>query len=115
MVGHVGQSAGTGRACSNKSSSTSPWFDSSFRNLTILRQLTLAFPEDGAVTAKTMEIRDGNTVTCSGTAQDNGALLADVEPVAHRGRRDRRQAGADSRQIAHAIHVRHPLRQRRRQ
>jgi Tfp pilus assembly protein PilN len=52
----------------------SPWFDSSFRNLTILRELTLAFPEDGSVTAKTVEIRDGNTVTCTGTAQDNGAL-----------------------------------------
>lgn len=52
----------------------SPWFDSSFRNLTILRELALAFPEDGSVTAKTVEIRDGNTVTCTGTAQDNGAL-----------------------------------------
>jgi Tfp pilus assembly protein PilN len=51
-----------------------PWFDGSCRNLTILRQLTLAFPEDGSVTAKTVEIRDGNTVTCTGTAQDNGAL-----------------------------------------
>ena len=52
-----------------------PWFDDSFRSLTILRQLTMAFPEDGSVTAKTVEIRDGNTVTCTGTAQDNGALL----------------------------------------
>jgi Tfp pilus assembly protein PilN len=52
-----------------------PWFDDSFRSLTILRQLTLAFPEDGSVTARTVEIRNGNTVTCTGTAQDNGALL----------------------------------------
>ncbi len=52
-----------------------PWFDDSFRSLTILRQLTMAFPEDGSVTAKTVEIRGGNTVTCTGTAQDNGALL----------------------------------------
>jgi hypothetical protein len=52
-----------------------PWFDDSFRSLTILRELTLAFSEDGAVTAKTVEIRDGNTVTCSGTARDNTALL----------------------------------------
>ena len=52
-----------------------PWFDDSFRSLTILRQLTLAFPEDGSVTAKAVEIRNGNTVTCTGTAQDNGALL----------------------------------------
>ena len=52
-----------------------PWFDGSFQSLTILRQLTLAFPEDGSVTARTLEIRDGNKVTCSGIAQDNGALL----------------------------------------
>jgi len=52
-----------------------PWFDDSFRSLTILRQLTMAFPEDGSVTARTVEIRGGNTVTCTGIAQDNGALL----------------------------------------
>jgi hypothetical protein len=52
-----------------------PWFDDSYRSLTILRQLTLAFPEDGEVTAKTVEINDGNVVNCSGTAQNNAALL----------------------------------------
>jgi hypothetical protein len=52
-----------------------PWFDDSFRSLAILRQLTLAFPEDGEVTAKTVEIHDGNVVNCSGTAQNNTALL----------------------------------------
>jgi hypothetical protein len=53
-----------------------PWFDDSFRDLAILRQLSLAFPEDGAVTAKTIEIRDDNTVNCSGTARDTASLLA---------------------------------------
>jgi len=52
-----------------------PWFDNSFRSLTILRELTQAFPEDGSVTAKTVEIHGGNSVTCTGVAQDNGALL----------------------------------------
>lgn len=52
-----------------------PWFDDSFRSLTILREITMAFPEDGSVTAKTVEIRGGNTVTCTGIAQDNGALV----------------------------------------
>jgi hypothetical protein len=52
-----------------------PWFDLSCRDLSILRQLTLAFPEDGAVTAKAVEIRDGILVNCSGTASDNAALL----------------------------------------
>ena len=52
-----------------------PWFDDSFRSLAILRQLTTAFPEDGAITAKTVEIHEGNVVNCSGTARDNAALL----------------------------------------
>jgi len=38
--------------------------------------LSLAFPEDGVVTAKNIEIRDGTTVTCSGTARDSSSLLA---------------------------------------
>jgi hypothetical protein len=52
-----------------------PWYDTSYHTLTVLRQLSLAFPEDGVVTAKNIEIRNGSTVTCSGTASDNGALL----------------------------------------
>ena len=52
------------------------WNDRSFKNLSILRQLSLAFPEDGSLTAKNVEVRDGNTVTCAGTARDYAALLA---------------------------------------
>ena len=52
-----------------------PWFDDSFRALSILRELSLVFPEDGAVTAKSIEVRDGNVVSCTGTARDNTALL----------------------------------------
>jgi Tfp pilus assembly protein PilN len=52
-----------------------PWFDDSFGSLTILRELSLVFPEDGTVTAKSVEIRDQNTITCSGNARDNAALL----------------------------------------
>ncbi len=51
------------------------WFDESFPTLNVLRQLTLAFPEDGSVSAKTIEIREPNTVTCAGIARDNGLLL----------------------------------------
>src|SRR5215831_4353505 len=47
-----------------------PWFDESVRGLTILKQLTLAFPEEGTVSAKTVEIRDLNAVTCTGVARD---------------------------------------------
>lgn len=51
------------------------WFDPNFRCLNILKQLTLAFPEDGSVTARTLEIRDLAVVTCSGTAENNMALV----------------------------------------
>ena len=53
-----------------------PWYDETYCSLAILRKLTLAFPEDGSVTAKTIEIRDGNQINLSGTARDNAALLA---------------------------------------
>ena len=56
-----------------------PWFDESLRGLTILRQLTTAFPEDGVVTAKTVEIRDLNVVTCTGTTRDNPSLLKTLD------------------------------------
>jgi hypothetical protein len=52
-----------------------PWADDSIRGLTILKQITQAFPEDGAVTAKTVEIRDLSTVICSGTARSMQSLF----------------------------------------
>lgn len=55
-----------------------PWFDLDFRCLSILRQLTRAFPEDGSVTAKTVEIRDMNAVTCTGNAENYAALIRTV-------------------------------------
>ena len=51
-----------------------PWFDESFRSLTLLKRLTESFPEEGSVTAKSVEIRDASTVTCTGTARDSQAL-----------------------------------------
>jgi len=56
-----------------------PWDDHSLRGLTILRRLTEAFPEDGTVTARLLEIRDLSSVTCSGIARDNQALLKTLE------------------------------------
>jgi hypothetical protein len=56
-----------------------PWFDNSMSNLSILRRLTEAFPEDGVVSAKTVEIRDFSNVTCTGTARDNLALLKTLD------------------------------------
>jgi len=53
-----------------------PWSPGNFRSLAILRELSLAFPQDGRVTAKVITTRDDGTVNCSGNAQDNAALLA---------------------------------------
>lgn len=50
------------------------WYPGTFSHLSILRQLSLAFPEDGSVTAKNIEVR-GGVVTCSGTARDYKSLL----------------------------------------
>jgi hypothetical protein len=49
--------------------------------MTILKQLTLAFPETGTVSAKTIEFREPDTVTCTGLAQDNQSLLRTVDRV----------------------------------
>jgi hypothetical protein len=56
-----------------------PWYDETVKGLTLLRCLTQAFPEDGSVTAKTVEIRDLNTVTCTGTARNYAVLLQTVQ------------------------------------
>jgi hypothetical protein len=52
-----------------------PWYDESLRTLAILRRLTQAFPEDGAVSAKTVELREPATVTCTGTARNRDVLF----------------------------------------
>jgi hypothetical protein len=56
-----------------------PWFDESVRGLTILKCLTEAFPQDGSLTAKTVEIRDLNAVTCTGIARDRQVLNKTIE------------------------------------
>jgi hypothetical protein len=52
-----------------------PWYDTSCRDLQVLRKLKDAFPEDGSVSAKKVEIHDISTVTCSGIARDNESFL----------------------------------------
>ena len=41
--------------------------------------MTQAFPEDGVVSAKTVEIRDLSAVTCTGVTRDNQSLIKTVE------------------------------------
>ncbi len=63
-----------------------PWFDPSCRSLSVLKQLTEAFPPDGSVSAKNFEIREesetqkagtktvSTKVICSGTAISSEAF-----------------------------------------
>jgi hypothetical protein len=53
-----------------------PWYDGTFRDLSVLRLLTIAFPETGVVTAKTIQIEGGGAVSCSGVTQDTASVLA---------------------------------------
>lgn len=58
-----------------------PWYDTSFRSLTILRRIVECFPENGSVTAKSVEIRGGGNITVTGTARDNAALLRTLDQL----------------------------------
>jgi hypothetical protein len=71
MSGEVSQL----KAIEGKIQQYQPWSDNSIRGLSILKQITTAFPEDGAVTAKSLEIRDLNNVICSGTARSMQSLV----------------------------------------
>jgi hypothetical protein len=53
----------------------SPWFDPTYQDLSILRVLSITFPETGLLTAKTINVRDGNIVSCNGTAENTQAVL----------------------------------------
>jgi hypothetical protein len=59
----------------------SAWFDNSARGLSILKALAEAFPQDGSVTAKTVEIRNLTEVTCSGIARDSLAYRKVIETL----------------------------------
>lgn len=59
-----------------------PWCNkTSFPTLSVLRRLTEAFPEESSVTARSVEIREPSTVTCTGTARDRQALLKALEKL----------------------------------
>jgi hypothetical protein len=58
-----------------------PFYDDSQRVLTVLLRLTQAFPEDGAVSAKSVELRGSTNVICTGAAQDRQALLRALEQL----------------------------------
>ncbi len=55
------------------------WDDSSLPALSLLRLVTEAFPESGAVTARSVEVRPPQTITVTGTAREHSALLATID------------------------------------
>lgn len=58
-----------------------PWYDASFRNLTILKRVVECFPDNGSVTAKSFEIHGQGNVSVSGTARDNASLLRTLDQL----------------------------------
>jgi hypothetical protein len=58
-----------------------PWFDEGMTSLNILKRVTDGFPEDGVVTAKTIEVRNLSTVTVTGTTRDNQSVLKVIDQL----------------------------------
>lgn len=58
-----------------------PWYDTTFRNLAIMRRVVECFPDNGSVTAKSFEIHGPATVSVSGTARDNASLLRTLDQL----------------------------------
>jgi len=63
----------------NKARQFRPWHDPALGTMNIMRRVTEAFREDGVVSAKIIEIRDGSVISCAGTARDNQSLLKTID------------------------------------
>ena len=62
-----------------------PWYDETIGGLRIMRCLTEAFPEDGSVTAKLLQLKELSEVSCSGQARDNQALYRMIDKLRESG------------------------------
>jgi len=58
-----------------------PWYDPNLTSLTILQRVTEAFPEEGSVSAKTLEIRNQAYVNVTGITRDNSSLLKTLDQL----------------------------------
>lgn len=58
-----------------------PWFDSSAASLTIAARIASAFPDEGTVWAKKIEVKDLSSVTCTGNARSNEDWLKLLESL----------------------------------
>ncbi len=77
----IAKRVGEVESVQNKIRKYRPWFDESVRSLGVLRRLTEAFPEDGSVSAKSIELRAPSTIICTGVARDRGSLLRMLEKL----------------------------------
>ncbi len=57
------------------------WFDPSIHSLDIVSRLTAAFPSEGTVWIKNIEVKDLSQVACSGSARGNRDWLAMLETL----------------------------------
>lgn len=55
------------------------WYDASVPTLTMASTIAKAFPEDGAVWVKALQIKDRATVTCTGSAKSRADWMAVLE------------------------------------
>jgi hypothetical protein len=56
-----------------------PWYDTSYRNLTIMRRVVECFPDNGTVSAKSFEVHGLTNVSVTGIARDNASLLRTLD------------------------------------
>jgi Tfp pilus assembly protein PilN len=52
-----------------------PWFEPAPQTLQVIESLAAAFPDSGDVWAKSVQVGEGNKVTCAGFARSQSALL----------------------------------------
>ena len=53
-----------------------PWFDDTVPSLRVTRMLTEAFPEEGTVWMRSLEIKNRSEVSCAGLARSNAEWMA---------------------------------------
>ena len=58
-----------------------PWFDRSVQSLEITKQLSNAFPREGSIWVKSVQIKENNEVFCSGSARSNQDLLSVMDAL----------------------------------
>lgn len=72
-----------------------PWFDNTAPSLAVIDEVTQAFPEDGAIWAKTIDLKPDAVFSCSGLARNNQAIMDTLERL----RRNPHVTGLKVRQV----------------